>query len=61
MIQLHFDGISREWVIRYLLEGTPVRTIRTTSLDVRNQFIHEFAQHDKAVASGATFAYTGKG
>lgn len=53
MICLHFDGISHEWVVQYRLEGLAVRTVRTSSLDVRDQLLTDFLAHEKAVASGA--------
>lgn len=53
MICLHYDGIDHTWVIQYRLEGTPVRTVRTNSVDVRERTTKDFLAHEKAVASGA--------
>lgn len=53
MVCVHFDGIEREWVVQYRLEGVAVRTVRTRSVEIREQWCKQFLAHDKAVACGA--------
>ncbi len=52
MITITYTGLTHEWVVRYVLEGTIVQTVRVPNYETCLKEVARFCLHEKGVAHG---------